>query len=313
MFHAGIRRYLRHGMLPQLAVFEASARAGCFARAAEELHIAQPTVSTQIRKLTETIGLPLFEQVGRKIFLTAPGRELYAACQELFRTFSDVEGALADLRGLRSGRLNLAACTSGTCLATRLLAGFAERFPGTEVALHVSNRAGLIERLGKNQDDLYIFANPPTEHEVVSQAILPNPMVVFARTDHPLAKARGIPFARIAGEPFLMREPGSGTRMVAQQVFERQGLAPRVRMELSSDDAIEQAILAGLGVAILSRRTLGLAAGERHLAILDVEGFPLERHWHLIYPVGKQVSPVARKFMDMVRVEGGQLVLERPG
>lgn len=310
MTHARIRRYLRHGMLPQLAVFEASARAGSFTRASEELHIAQPTVSTQIKKLTETIGMPLFEQVGKKIFLTQPGRELYAACQDLFRTFSAVESTLDDLRGLKAGTLTLAVCTSGKYFASRLLAAFAGRYPGAEVALHISNRQGLIERLVQNQDDLYVFANPPAEHELVSQIILPNPMVVFARADHPLAGARGIPVARLAQEPFLMREHGSGTRMVAQQVFADHGLEPRVRMELSTNEAVRQAILAGLGVSILSRDTLGLETEQQQLAVLDVAGFPLERHWHVAYPVGKQVSLVARAFMDMVRIEGRQLVLD---
>lgn len=310
MTHARIRRYLRHGMLPQLAVFEASARTGCFARAAEELHIAQPTVSTQIKKLTETIGLPLFEQIGKRIFLTEPGRELYSACLELFRTFSDVESTMADLRGLKAGSLNLAVCTSGEYFAPRLLATFAGRYPGTEVSLHIANREGLIARLSRNRDDLYVFANPPAEHEVVSQMILPNPMVVFAHAGHPLAKARNILFARIAQEPFLMREPGSGTRKVAEEIFEAHGLEPRVRMELSTNEAVRQAILAGLGVSILSRDTLGLETEQRQLTVLDVEGFPLERHWHFIYPVGKQVSPVARAFMDLVRAEGKRLLLD---
>ncbi len=310
MAELSIRRYLKHGMLPQLAVFEASARLGSFSRAAEELHLAQPTVSMQIKKLSETIGLPLFEQVGRKIFLTEPGRELYAACQELFRTLSGLEGALADLRGLTAGRLHLAASTTGKYFAPRLLAAFIGQYPGVEISLHILNRQGLIDRLAKNEDDLYIFANPPQEQEVVSQAIMPNPMVVFAHASHPLAKERKIPFARIAREPFLMREHGSGTRMVAEEAFDRHGLEPNVRMELSTNEAIKQAILAGLGVSILSRYTLGLDTEQQQLVALDVEGFPIERQWYFVYPVGKQVSVVARTFMDFVRAEAGALVLD---
>ncbi len=310
MPNSRIKRYLKHGTLPQFAVFEASARLGSFTRAAEELHMAQPTVSVQIKKLTETVGLPLFEQVGKRIFLTEPGRQLYASCEQVFRTIANVEDSFADIRGLKSGRLWLAVSTTGKYFAPRMLAAFIQRHPGVEVSLQIHNRRTLIDRLTNNEDDLYIFANPPREPEVVRQAILPNPMVVFARADHPLARETRIPLARLAQEPFLMREPGSGTRMVAQELFDRHGLEPMVRMELCTNEAIKQAILAGLGVSIMSRYTLGLDTGQQQLVSLDVEGFPLEGHWYFVYPAGKQLSLVASKFMEFVRVEAKQLVLD---
>lgn len=311
MPHARIRRYLRHGTTPQLAVFDAIARLGSFTRAAEELHLAQPTVSTQVKKLTEVVGLPLFEQIGKRVHLTDAGRRLHATCGTILGAFADLEETLADLRGLQRGRLTLAVSTTGEYFAPRLLAAFVQRHPGLDAALHIHNRRRLLERLERNDDDLYIFANPPKEQEIVSQAIMPNPMVVFARADHPLAKERAIPFARLAEEPFLMREHGSGTRMIAQQTFEARALAPNVRMELSTNEAVKQAILAGLGVSILSRHTLGLDIEQRDLAVLDVEGFPLQHHWYFVYPVGKQVSLVARSFMEFVRVEAGNLILDQ--
>lgn len=310
MPNSRIKRYLKHGTLPQFAVFEASARLGSFTRAAEELHMAQPTVSVQIKKLTETVGLPLFEQIGKRIFLTEPGRQLYASCVQVFRTIANVEDSFADIRGLKSGRLWLAVSTTGKYFAPRLLAAFIQRHPGIEVSLQIHNRRTLIDRLTNNEDDLYIFANPPREAGVVRQAILPNPMVVFARADDPLARETRIPLARLAQEPFLMREPGSGTRMVAQDLFDRNGLEPMVRMELCTNEAIKQAILAGLGVSIMSRFTLGLDTEQQQLVSLDVEGFPLEGHWYFVYPAGKQLSLVASKFMDFVRVEAKQLVLD---
>lgn len=310
MPHSRIQRYLKHGTLPQLSVFEASARLNSFTRAAEELHMAQPTVSVQIKKLTETVGLPLFEQIGKQIFLTDPGRHLYTYCQEVFRTLASLEDTMADIRGLESGRLRLAVSTTGKYFAPRMLAAFIERHPGVEVSLQIHNRRALIDRLAKNEDELYIFANPPQEHEIVRQAILPNPMVVFARADDPLVHERHIPLARLAQEPFLMREPGSGTRMVAQELFDKHGLAPTVRMELSTNEAVKQAILGGLGVSIMSRYTLGLDTEQHRLVTLDVEGFPLERHWYFVYPVGRRLSVVATTFMDFVRVEAKQLVLD---
>jgi DNA-binding transcriptional LysR family regulator len=303
-----IHRYLKHGTLPQLCIFEASARLGSFTRAAEELHMAQPTASVQIKKLTETVGLPLFEQIGKRIYLTEAGRRLHASCEELFRTFSTLEENLAGMRGLDCGRLRLAVSSAAKYFAPRMLAQFVHRHPGIDVSLQIHNRQALTERLAANRDDLYIFADPPASEEVVTQMILPNPMVVFARADHPLAQEKEISFARLAQEPFLMREPGSGTRLAAEAVFERHRLKPRVKMELSTNEAIKQAILAGFGVSILSRYTLGLDTERSQLICLDVEGFPLERHWHFVYPIGKELSAVAQGFMDLVRVEARQLV-----
>ena len=309
MPQSNIRRYLRHGTLPQLCVFEASARLGSFTRAAQELHMAQPTASTQIKKLTETVGLPLFEQIGKHIYLTEAGNRLQASCKELFRALSDLEDKLAGMRDLDCGQLHLAASTAAKYFAPRMLAEFVRRHPGIEVSLQVHNRQALLERLAANQDDLYVFADPPRSEEFVTQAILPNPMVVFARADHPLAREKSIPLARLAQEPFLMREPGSGTRITAEDIFERRGLKPCVKMELSTNEAIKQAILTGFGVSILSRYSFGLDAEPAGLICLDVEGFPLEQHWYFVYPVGKQLSTTARAFMDLVRLEGRSMVL----
>ena len=305
-----IRRYVKHGMLPQLAVFEAVARHGNFTRAAEELYMAQPTVSIQIKKLTETMGLPLLEQVGKRVYPTEAGRVLQAACEDIFRRIAGTEDALANLRGLKSGRLQLAVSTSGKYFAPRMLVAFVQQHPGVEVSLQIHHRDTLLDRLAANADDLYIFTNPPPDGDVVTQAILPNPMVVFARADHPLAAQKHIPFARFAQEPFLIREPGSGTRMTSLEIFAAHGLKPSVRMELSTNEAIKQAILAGLGVSIMSRYTLGLDTEQDQLVTLDVEGFPLERHWYFVYPVGKQLPIVAQAFMDMVRKEARPLVFD---
>jgi DNA-binding transcriptional LysR family regulator len=310
---ARIRRYLRHGMLPQLAVFEASARLGSFTRAAEELHLAQPTVSTQMKKLSDAVGLPLFEQIGRTIHLTVAGRALYQGCGELFGALSGIEEALAALRGLEGGRLRLAVSTTGKYFAPRLLAAFVARHPNVEVSLEIHNRRALMARLADNADDLYVFANPPLEQEIVSQVILPNPMVAFARADHPLAGERAIAFERLALEPFLMREAGSGTRQVALELFDLHHVEPRVRMELSTNEAVKQAILAGLGVSILSRYTLGLDTDLPQLVALDVQGLPVERPWQIVYPVGKQVSLASQAFMALARDEARRLVFEHLG
>lgn len=307
MPHSDIRRYLRHGTLPQLRVFEAVARLGSYTRAAEELHVAQPTVSVQIKKLTSTVGVPLLEQVGKQVHVTGAGRELYRACTEIFGVFSGVERSFANQRGLKAGSLRVAVTSTGKYLAPRLLAAFVKTHPGLEIALHVGSWRDIVTRLAQNSDDLYILGNPPGEAEVVVQRILPNPFFVFARADHPLADARDIPFEDIATEPLLVREPGSGTRQVMERAFADHGLKPRVVMEVASDEGIREAVMAGAGIAILSRHALGLEAPTGVVA-LDVRGFPVESHWYVAYPLGKYTSPIAQAFLDFVRHHARDLV-----
>ena len=305
-----IRRYLKHGTLPQLSVFEAVARLGSFTKAAEELYIAQPTVSVQMKKLAETVGLPLIEQIGKGIHLTEAGRVLHVACNDVLTTLTGVERALDNLRGLEAGRLQLAVSTPGKYFAPRMLAEFVRQHPHVEVSLQIHNSGALLERMAQNLDDLYMFASPPQGANVVTQVILPNPMVPYAHAKHPLVGEKHIPFERFAVEPFLMREPGSDTRAIARRTFEAHDCEPKIRMELSTNEAIKQAIIAGLGVSIMSRYTLGLDVHQGQLAVLDVEGFPIEHNWVFAYPVGKQIPAVAQGFMDLTRKVAKTLVFD---
>ena len=306
MTQVNIGRYLRHGTLPQLRLFEASVRLGSLARAAEELHMAPPTATAQIKKLTETVGLPLLEQVGKRMYPTDVGRRVYDGCNDVFRALGNLEESLDGIRGLDVGGLNIAAASAARYFAPRLLGAFAQLHPGVRTSLHIDNCDGVMERLRRNMDDLYLLAERP-EGDLVVQALVPNPLVVVARADHPLAGESAIPFERFACEPFLMRETGSGTRSAVCKVFARHQLAPKTRMELSSNEAIREAILAGMGVSILSRYTLGIEPEPTGLVCLDVQGFPLESHWHLAYPLGKHVSAAARAFMEFARSEAKTL------
>jgi DNA-binding transcriptional LysR family regulator len=225
--------------------------------------------------------------VGKKVFLTDAGRELHKTCREIFKHFSHFEMAVADLKGLKQGTLRLAVVTTAKYFAPRLLGPFCQKYPGIQVSLKVSNRERVLERLADNQDDLYILGQPPEELDAVAEPFLDNPLVVLAPANHPLAGKKAIPLTRLAEEPFLLREPGSGTRM-----------------ELGSNEAIKQAIVGGLGVSVLSRHTLTLDAPMRQLAILDVAGFPIERQWYVAYPAGKQLSIVARTFLDYLKLAG---------
>lgn len=292
---------MRHSTLRQLEVFEAIARRGSFTRAAEELYLTQPTVSMQIKKLTDAVGLPLFEQVGKKVYLTEAGRALHAFTRELFDHFARFEMMLADMKGLKQGTLKLAVVTTAKYFAPRLLGPFCQQYPGIEVSLKVSNRERVLERLADNQDDLYILGQPPADLDVVAEPFLENPLVVLAPANHPLVGKKKIPLARLVEEPFLLRELGSGTRAATERFFAERGLKPKIRMELGSNEAIKQAIVGGLGVSVLSRHTLALDAPTGKLAILDVEGFPILRHWYVGYPSGKRLSVVVRTFLDYLK------------
>lgn len=294
-----IRRYLRHGTLPQLAVFEASARLSSFTRAAEELHMAQPTVSAQIRKLTETVGLPLFEQIGKQIFLTAAGHRTHEHCRKIFAALAALDDALAGLRGLSSGALRVASGTPGQALMPRLVAAFAGRHPGIDIALSIHNRRELIDRLAANEHDLYVFANPPDDRELVRQAVAAHALVAVARDDDALAGRRGISLAELADAQLIARERGSGTRMVVERAFASRGLFPRFRAEMTNDAAIRDGIRAGLGVGLLARAP-GAGANDG-LVELDVEGFPLAQTLYFVYPVGRELSPAAEAFLACAR------------
>jgi len=293
-----INRFVRHATLRQLQLLEAIVRLGSFTRAAEEMFLTQPTVSMQIKKLTDTVGMPLFLHVGRSVEPTDAGREVYTACRTILRTLSDLEIKLADLKGLKSGRFRLGVITTAKYFAPEILGGFCEQFPGIDVSLKVTNRTRIIERMAANDDDLYIFGEPANAGlDVEATYLAPNPLIILARNDHPLVGQSGISMERLAEERFILREPGSGIRDAVVRRFVEQGLRPNVRMELGSNEAIKHAIIAGLGISALSLHTLTLDGGAGRLAMLDVEGFPIERTWYLVHPKGRDLSTIAKTFL----------------
>lgn len=298
---------IKHATLRQLKVFEAVARNLSFTRAAEELHTTQPTVSIQLKQLTDLVGLPLLEQVGKRVFLTDAGRELLAVCHETFESLFRFEMLVSDMKGMKAGKLRLATVTTAKYFIPRLLGSYYGRYPGIEVSLKITNRERVLQRLSDNEDDLYILGQPPEHIEVCAEPFLENPLVVLAPSDHPLVKKKNIPLQRLAEEPFLAREPGSGTRLAAERFFKEKGLAPKIRMELGSNEAIKQAVAGGLGVAVLSAHTLALERNSGELSILDVAGFPIRRQWYAAYPADKRLTVVASTFLDFMKQESRPL------
>ncbi len=289
----------------QLKVFECVARRLSFTRAAEEMALSQPTVSAQIRQLSDEVGLPLFEQIGKTVNLTAAGRELLAASRQVFDTWSRFEMTVADLRGLKSGRLALACATTAKYFTPDLLGPFCHNYPEVDAGLTIVNHDALVERLKNNLDDLTIMTAPPVDVDVESTRFRANPIVVVASASHPLAGRKGIALERLKGERFILRETGSGTRARVMAHFEQQGFVPEVRMELGTNEAIKHLVAAELGISVLSQLALDIDPALDRLAILDVAGFPLEDDWYLVYPRGKRLSPVAEAFAAHVLAQSG--------
>lgn len=308
---------MRHATLRQLKVFETVARNLSFTRAAEELHLTQPTVSMQLKQLTDIVGLPLLEQIGKRIHLTDPGHELFALCQRIFEDISRYEMLVSDMKGVKAGKLRLAVITTAKYFVPRLLGPFCERYPGIDVSLKVTNRERVLQRMAANEDDLYILGQLPEHMDVVVKPFLENPLVVLAPRNHALAGARNIPLKRLVEEPFLMREPGSGTRLATERLFEEHGLALKVRMELGSNEALKQAVAGGLGITVISAHTMALERAGDELVFLDVEGFPIRRHWYVAHPREKQPSVVALAFLDFLahesKVLGERYLRDIPG
>ncbi|MGF1480313.1 MAG: LysR substrate-binding domain-containing protein [Cyanophyceae cyanobacterium] len=286
------------GTLHQLAVFEATARHGSFTRAAEELFITQPTVSSQIKQLSKSIGLPLFEQIGKRLYLTEAGKELLATCQSIFEQLDNFEMKVADLKGTKQGKLRLSVITTAKYFVPRILGSFCQQYPGIDVSLEVVNHQQIQRRMMENEDDLYVLSHPPEEIDLCSEPFLDNPLVVLAPKDHPLAGQPDIPIRKLDGESFIMREQGSGTRAAVQKLFARHKVSVRVKLELGSNEAIKQAIAGGMGISVLSQHTLISERLTGDFAVLDVQHFPIKRRWYVTYLADKQLSVIAQTFLE---------------
>lgn len=301
-----------HLTLRQLEVFEAVARLGSYTRAAEELHLTQPAVSMQVKQLEDSAGLPLFEQLGKKIFLTPAGQEMHHYCRAIAQQLEEVDRVMEEMKGMQRGRLAIAVASTANYFAPQLLATFSQRHSGITISLDVTNREGLLDHLDNNDIDLVIMGRPPDGLDLVAEPFTENPLVVIAPPDHPLAKTARIPLEWLQQETFVVREQGSGTRTAMERFFAEKKVRLSTGMEMSSNEAIKQAIQAGLGLGIVSIHTLELELETHRLAVLDVESFPILRHWYVVHRQGKRLSPVAQAFKEFVVGEARNL-LHAPG
>lgn len=297
-----------HVTFRQLEVFETAARLLSYTRTAETLHMSQPAVSMQIKQLEGSVGLPLFEMLGKKLYLTDAGKELYIYGKEIFQLLDEAEAVVESMKGLHSGRLKISVATTASYFVTRLLAAFSKRFEGVQINLDVTNRESLRRQLEDNEPDMVIMGQPPEGIEVDSQAFMSNPLVMVAPADHLLVKEKNIPLSRFADEHFVVRETGSGTLGAIERFFAEHEVPFHTGIEMSSNEAIKQAVEAGLGLGIASIHTLELELETGRLVLLDVEDFPIRRQWYLVQRKGKRLSVVAQAFKEFVLSEAGQFI-----
>ncbi|MDT8283840.1 MAG: LysR family transcriptional regulator, partial [Gammaproteobacteria bacterium] len=272
----------------QLQVFESAARYRSYTRAAEELHLSQPGVSMQIKQLEEMVGLPLFEQIGKKMHLTEAGKEVYNYSQTIGHQLDELETVLSELKGLHSGRLAISVATTASYFTTRLLAAFSQRYQDITISLDITNREALKKQLENNEPDLVIMGQPPEGVDVDADAFMENPLVMIAPTGHVLTGRKNIPLSEMADEHFVVREAGSGTRSAIARFFADHNVSFHTGIEMSSNEAIKQAVEAGLGLGIVSIHTLELELETGRLQMLDVCDFPIRRHWYIMQRKGKR-------------------------
>ncbi|VAW83023.1 Transcriptional regulator, LysR family [hydrothermal vent metagenome] len=312
MSYSAAENLIRHVTLRQLQIFEAVVRLGGYTRAAEMLHLSQPTISMQVKKLSETIGHRLLERVGSHLHTTAVGDEVYASAQNILGSMVSLGESAAALEGVVKGPLRIAVITTAKYFMPHLLGAFIAQHPEVKPLLKVTNRSRVLERLKSNEDDLLIMGQVPAGFDVEAHPFVDNELVVVASTRHPLTKCSSISLQRLSKERFLVREAGSGTRLAVDRLFAEQNIEVEPYMELGSSEAIKQAVMAGLGISVLSRHNLRLELAGTHIAILDVKGFPLFYRWYAVHLKSKKLSLVSRTFLDFLLQQGKDMLQHFP-
>jgi DNA-binding transcriptional LysR family regulator len=280
----------------QLRVFATVARHLNFARAAEELHLTAPAVSMQIRDLENVVGLPLFDRGGRKVSLTMTGEYFLVHARRMLGSLKNAEDLIARLRSTQTGRLVIGMLSTAQYFLPRLLAGFLKTHPGVEVNLTVGNRETLVESLHRNEVDLAVMGRPPKELDTRAEPFAIHPLGIVVAADHKLAQLPQVPVSMLANEPFIIREAGSGTRIAMESYFREHRIAPPRIMEMPSNETIKQAVIANMGLSFLSLHTVVLELQAGLLRVLNLEGLPLKRQWHLVHAHARTLSPPAEAF-----------------
>lgn len=284
----------------QLRLFLALVETGSVSAAAKKMHVTQPTASMQLKEISASVGLPLYEVVGKKVFLTEVGESLAATAREITQSLASFEQLVSATQGIAKGQLRVAVVSTAKYFMPRLIGSFCKRHPLIDVSLEILNRDGVLGRLRQNTDDLYIMSMPPDDLHLTDEVLMPNPIVVIAASSDPLAKQKNISFNDLSRHRFIMRESGSGTRMAADQYFRKKKFRPDIRLELGSNEAVKESVAGGLGVGVISQYALHGHQREHGVRVIDVDGFPLKSSWHLVHLAAKNLSPIALAFKEHI-------------
>lgn len=299
---------MRRYTLRQLDTFLEVARELSISRAAEKLHVTQPAVSMQMRQLEEAVDMPLYEQTGRKIRLTDAGQDFQQYAIGAIAQLKQLEDAMAERRGLKKGRVELAIVSTAKYFVPMLLVLFRKKFPAIEVVLQIHNRESIMSLLTRNEIDLVIMGHTPDTIDCAATAFATNPMGIISAPGHPLSRRRHAPLAILNDQEFVVRESGSGTRQLMERLFAEHEINPHIVMEMPSNETIKQAVMAGMGLSFLSLRTIRHELASGHLVLLDIESLPIVRHWHVTHLASKRLSPAASVLKSFLIEEAGPLV-----
>ena len=280
----------------QLRLFLALAETGSVSGAAKLMHVTQPTASMQLKDITESVGLPLYEVVSKKIYLTDMGKELATTARAIAQSWDLFEQNADAVKGLSRGKLKVAVVSTAKYFIPRLVGSFCQKYPKIDVSLEILNRDGVVQRLRDNMDDIYIMSKPPSDLELSEEAFMPNRIVLIVSTSNPLVKRNAVPLSELTKSRFILREKGSGTRMTGDQFFSKKKFRADVRLELGSNEALKESVAGGLGLGLVSKHALHGLLKEHGVGIVDVEGFPLPSAWHIVHPASKRLSPLALAF-----------------
>ena len=287
----------------QLRLFLALADTGSVSAAAKAMHVTQPTASMQLKEVSQSVGLPLYEVVSKKIYLTDVGKELAATARTVAQAWEGFEQNVDAIKGLSRGKLRVAVVSTAKYFMPRLVGSFCTKHPAIDVSLEILNRDGVVHRLRDNLDDLYIMSRPPVDMDLGDEVFMPNPLVLIAPNNDLLVKRKSVPLHELAQRRFILREKGSGTRMVGDQFFKTMKFRPDVRLELGSNEAVKESVAGGLGLGVISRHALHGLKKEHGVSVIDVKGFPLPSAWHIVHPTSKKMSPLALAFKQHVLKE----------
>jgi LysR family transcriptional regulator, low CO2-responsive transcriptional regulator len=304
---------MRNVTIRQIRVFAAVARNLSFTRAAQELHLTQPAVSQQVSLLEQEVGMPLFEKIGRTIRLAPAGMELLRFATQITELLREAGETMAAMQGLKRGELKLGAVSTAKYFAPTLLSAFAPAYPEVTIKFTVANREEIVRLLGANELDLVIMGRPPRELDTTAEPFARHPLVIISSLDHPLARRRRIALKSLARESFIIREQGSGTRASMEHVFRERSVSFRASMEVSSNETIKQAVMAGMGISFISSHTIGLEFETGKLAVLDVVGLPIVRDWYVIHLRERILSPIAAAFRSYLLENGARVILDTVG